>query len=152
MTIAKLGHRTYNHRHWSEVQTRGTSTGNPCSYRYTNGVLAELKIQTLYKRNTRRRTIKVYAGIATLAFAHEPSAKAKKFENDVTDTPGLEHATSRCARRARCSASPIGLRNVRIYTDLITKLLKNTNLANLQNKSLIISCILLKNTCEKHAF
>ena len=30
--------------------------------------------------NTRRRNIKVYAGISTLAFAREPSAKAKKVQ------------------------------------------------------------------------
>ena len=80
MTTAKLELRTYNRRHWSEVRTRGTSTGNPCSYRYTNGLLEELKIQTLYERSTRRRTIEVYAGIDTLAFAREPSAKAKKMQ------------------------------------------------------------------------
>ena len=47
---------------------------------YTNGLLLELKIQTVYDRNTRRRTIKVYAGIATLTFAREPSAKANKVQ------------------------------------------------------------------------
>ena len=108
MTTAKPGHRTHNRQHWSEVRTRGTSTGDPCSYRYTNGLLAELKIQTVYDRNTRRRTIKVYAGIATLAFAREPSAKAKKCKNDVTDTPGIEHAPSH-GRGVRVSVVPIGL-------------------------------------------
>ena len=78
MTTAKLGHRTNDRRHCSEVRTRGTSTGNPCSCRYTNGLLEELTVQTLYERNTIRRTIKVYAGIATLALAREPSTKAKK--------------------------------------------------------------------------
>ena len=43
----------------------------------------------------RKSTIKVYARIDTLAFAREPSAKAKKVQNDVTDTPGIENATSR---------------------------------------------------------
>ena len=78
MTTDKLGHRTHNHQHWNEVQTRGTNTGDPCSYRYTNGLLAESKIQTVYNRNTRRRNIKVYAGIATLTFVRETSAEAKK--------------------------------------------------------------------------
>ena len=77
MTTVKLGHRTHNRQHWSEVRTRGTSTDNPCSCRYTNWLLVELEIQTLYARNTRRRTIKVYAGIATLEFARKASAKAK---------------------------------------------------------------------------
>ena len=60
----------------------------------------ELKIQTLYDRNMRRRTIKVYAGIATLTFAREPSAKTK---NDVTDTSSIEHAPSH-ERGVRMSA------------------------------------------------
>ena len=47
---------------------------------YTNGLLAGSKIQTVYDRNTRRRTMKVYAGVATLAFAREPSAKARKVQ------------------------------------------------------------------------
>ena len=84
----------------------------------------DTEIQTLYERNTKRRTIKFYAGIATLAFAREPSAKAKKFKHDVTDTPGLEHTTSKGADRARCSASTIYFNFIRIYTDLTTKLLK----------------------------
>ena len=54
----------------------------------TNRLLAELKIRTVYKRNTRRRTIKVYAGIAMLAFAREPSAKAKMCKNNIMDTWG----------------------------------------------------------------
>ena len=66
----------------------------------------ESKIQTVYDRNTRRRTIKVYAGIATLAFARKPSAKAKKCKNDVTDTSGFEPATSR-ARAVRAAGVPI---------------------------------------------
>ena len=77
MTTAKLGHRTRNRQHWKEVPARGTSTSDPWPFRYTNELLAELKIQTVYDRNTRRRTIKLYAGIDTLVFAHEPSAKAK---------------------------------------------------------------------------
>ena len=106
MTTAKLGHRTHNRQHWSEVRTRGTSTGDPCSFRYTNGLLAELKIQTVYHRNTRRRIIKVYAGIATLAFAREPSTKAKKCKNDVTARGGPEHATSH-AHGLSVTAKPI---------------------------------------------
>ena len=47
-------------------------------------------------------TIKVYSGIATLAFAREPSAKAKKCKHDVTDTPGIEHATSRARDVCAC--------------------------------------------------
>ena len=65
-----------------------------CVSRKSNpAVLADLKIQTVFNRNMRRRIIKVYAGTATLAFAREPSARAKKCKNDVTDTPGIEHAT-----------------------------------------------------------
>ena len=104
MTTVKLGYRTHNRQHWSEVRTRGTSTGDPCLFRYTNGLLAELKIQTVYDRNTRRRIIKVYAGIATLDFARNPSAKAKKCKNDVADTLGFEPAT--LGARAPC-ASPL---------------------------------------------
>ena len=40
------------------------------------------------------------------------------------DKSGLERATSRYAQRARCSASPIGLRNGCIYTALTPKLLR----------------------------
>ena len=75
----------------------------PC----TNGLLVESKVQTLYDRNTRRRTIKVYGGIATLAFACEPSTKAKKCKNDVTDTPGIEPTTylggEQRTRRVHCT-------------------------------------------------
>ena len=95
MTTVKPGHRTHNRQHWDEVRTRGTSIGDTCSYRYTNRLLEELKVQILYKRNTRRRTIKVYAGIATLAFARESSAKVEKVKNDVTAKPGLDLTTSR---------------------------------------------------------
>ena len=51
-----------------------------------------LKIQTVYHRYIKRRIIKIYSEIAKLAIAREPSAKAKKCKNDVTDTPGIEHA------------------------------------------------------------
>ena len=81
---------------------------------YTNGLLAESNIQTAYDRDTRRRTIKVYQGIDTLAFAREPSAKAKKCKNDVTDTPGIEPATSR-ARDVRVSAEPIKAYEMTVY-------------------------------------
>ena len=119
MTTVKLGHRTHNRQHWSEVRTRGTSTGNPCSCRYTNGLLAESKIQTVYNRNTRRRNIKVYAGIATLALAHRPSAKAKECKKSATVTTGIEHAPSH-ARGVRVSGANQSLLelsvNIRIYT------------------------------------
>ena len=61
----------------------GPSTGDPCPYHYTNELLAESKIQTVYNRNTRKRNIKVYAGIATLALAREPSAKAGKVQKTI---------------------------------------------------------------------
>ena len=63
-------------------------------------------MQTGYKRNTRRRTIKVYAVIVTLIFARKLSAKAKKCKNDITDTPGIKHPTLR-ARAVRVSVVPI---------------------------------------------
>ena len=89
------------------LHTRGTSTGDPYLYRYTNGLLARLKIQTVYNRNTRRRNIKVYAGIATLASAHEPSAKANKCKKIATVTTEIGHATSHargvCVSRANRS-------------------------------------------------
>ena len=50
--------------------------------------------------------IKVYAGIVTLAFAREPSAKAKKCKNDATARGGSEHATSH-ARGLLVSTEPI---------------------------------------------
>ena len=93
---AKSGHRTHNRQHWGEVRTRGTSTSDPCSFRYTNGLLAEFKIQTVYNRNTRRRTIKVYAGIATLAFAREPSAKAKKVQRSRQGSNILPRMRAAC--------------------------------------------------------
>ena len=94
---AKLGHWTHNRQHWSEARTRGTSTGDPYPYHYTNVLLAESTIQTVYNRNTRRLTIKIYAGIVTLAFAREPNAKAKKCNGHDRDwTYSLA-----CARRAR---------------------------------------------------
>ena len=71
-----------------------------------------MKVQTLYERNTRRRTIKVYAGIATLAFAREPSVKAKE---SITVSTGIEHTTSH-ARAVRASAVPSELiGTIRIY-------------------------------------
>ena len=67
----------------------------------------ELKIQTVYRRNTRRRTIKIYAGIAMLGFAREPLArKQEKSKNNVTDTSGSEHTPSH-AHAVRISAVPI---------------------------------------------
>ena len=82
-----------------------------CAAIRTIGLLEELDIQTLYNRNTRRRAIKVYAGIATLAFAREHSAKAK---NDVTDTSGTEHAPSH--EPGVCvSAVPIAAWKLSIY-------------------------------------
>ena len=105
------------------VQMRVASTGDPCSCRYTIGLHAESKIQTVYDRNTRRCTIKVYAGIATLAFAREPSAKAKKCKNDVTDTPGIEPATLRVRGVHGVSAALIGLWIGPTYRALTTKLL-----------------------------
>ena len=66
----------------------------------------ESKIQTVYDHNARLRTIKVYVGIAMLAFAREPSAKAKKCNNNVMARGGSEHATSH-ARGMRVSAKPI---------------------------------------------
>ena len=58
---------------------------------YTNELLAESKIQTVYIHNTRSLTIKIYAGITTLVFARKPSAKAKK---NATATTGIEHTHS----------------------------------------------------------
>ena len=51
----------------------------------------------------RRLTTKIYAAIATLAFAREPSAKVK----NATVTTGIEHTSSH-ARGVRVSAVPIG--------------------------------------------
>ena len=48
------------------------------TYTLSIGGSFRLGAPVVYNRNTRRCTIKVYAGIATLAFAREPSAKAKK--------------------------------------------------------------------------
>ena len=74
---------------------------------YTNRLLAELKIQTVYKHNARRRTIKIYAGIATLGFVREPLArKQEKCKNDVSDTSGNEHTPSH-EHDVRISAVPI---------------------------------------------
>ena len=127
MTTVKSRHRTRNRRHWSKVRTRGTSTGDPCSFRHTNGLLVELKVQTLYDRNTRRRTIKVYAGITKYAriCARAERKSKKKCKNDVTDTPGIEHATSRARCVRAVFAEPFGLQNGCIYTALATKLLTN---------------------------
>ena len=72
----------------------------------------ESKIQTVYDRNMRRCTIKVYAVIATLAFAREPSAKAK---NSITDMSGIEHTTSHaCAVRVSAVSSEL-IENGRVY-------------------------------------
>ena len=95
MTTAKLGHRTYNRWHYGvrfelgePVLAIHAHTAIPTGY------LQNSRFKP-FTRNTRRRTIKIYAGIDTLAFAREPSAKAKKNKNDVTDTLGIEHTTSR---------------------------------------------------------
>ena len=117
MTTAKVRHRTHNRQHWSEVRTRGTSTGDPCPHHYTNGLLVESKIQMVYNRNTRRLTIKIYAGIVTLAFAREPGAK--KFNGHGRDQTYF----LACLRRVRLRCTTRGLRNVRKYTGLTTKLL-----------------------------
>ena len=82
-----------------EVRTRETNTGEPCSYRYSNGLLAEPKIQTICEQNTRRRTIKTYAGIATLAFARKPSAKARKVEKQCSGHFGDWTCFLACVRR-----------------------------------------------------
>ena len=75
------------------------------SYHYTNGLLLESKIQTVYNRNTRRRTIKVYAGIVMLAFCISAQAKCER-KTSATSTPGIEHTPSH-ARGVRVSAVPI---------------------------------------------
>ena len=80
MTTVKPGHRTYNHPYLGEIRTRGTSTGDLYPYHYTNKLHAESKIQMVHNRNTIRLSIKIYAGIATLAFAREPSTKAKQVQ------------------------------------------------------------------------
>ena len=49
-----------------------------------------------------------------LTFAHEPSAKEKKWKNNVTDTPEIEPATSR-ARGVHVSAEPIGAYEMSVY-------------------------------------
>ena len=106
MTTDKLGHRTHNRQLWNEVWTRGTNTGGQCSYRYTNGLLAESKIQSVYDRNTRRRSIKVCAGTATLAFSREPSVKAKQLQKRCNGHSGdwtYYFEGARCARRIRCT-------------------------------------------------
>ena len=123
MTTAKLGHRTHNRQHWSEVRTRGTNTGDPYPYHYTNGLLAESKIQTVYNHNMRMLIIKIYAAIVTLAFAREPSAKAKK----CNDHGRVQTYSLACARRARLRCTNRGLRCGRIYTALTKKLLMTNN-------------------------
>ena len=128
MTTVKPGHRTHNRRHWSEVRTRGTSTCNPCSCRYTNGLLAELKIWTLYEPNTRRR--KYYKSLhgdryARICARAERESKNKR-KNNVTDTPRIEPTTSRARGVRVVSAVPIVLWIIRIYTDLTPKLLSCT--------------------------
>ena len=69
------------------------------------------KIQTVYNCNTRRRTVKVYAGVAMLIFAREPSAKAK---NGVMDTSGIEHAPLH-ARGVHVSAVPMASQRITLY-------------------------------------
>ena len=71
--------------------------------RYTIGLLAESKIQTVYDRNTRRRTTKDYAGIA----AERESRKS------ATDLTGIEHTPSH-ARGVRVSASPSELMEIAV--------------------------------------
>ena len=66
--------------------------------------------------------MKIYAGIATLTFAREPSAKAKKYKNDVTDTPGIAHPTLR-VRGVRVSAVLIAACEMAVNIRSTTKLL-----------------------------
>ena len=90
----------------------------------TCGIEGSNPLQTEYKK----AYYKSLRGGGYARFCARAERESKrKFKNDVMDTPGLEHATSRCAQRARYSASPIGLRIVRIYTDLTTKLLKKSD-------------------------
>ena len=67
-----------------------------------------IKIQTVYERNTRKRTIKSTRGSlrSYCARAYLCSAKAKKCKTDVTTRGGPEHATSH-ARGLLVSAKPI---------------------------------------------
>ena len=51
----------------------------------------------VYNRNTRRLTIKVYAGIATLVFAREPNAKAKKVQRSRQGSNILPRMRAACA-------------------------------------------------------
>ena len=110
VTTDKLGHRTHNHQHWNDVRTRGTNTGDPCLYRYTNQLLVELKIQTLYERNTRRCTIKSTRGLIR---SHLRASQARK-QKSATDTSGIEHTLSH-ARDVRVSAVPIAACKMAIY-------------------------------------
>ena len=132
---AKSGHRTHHRQHWTKVQNRGTSTGDPCSYRYTNTLLTESTIQTVYKRNTRRCTIKIYAGTTTRASL---ARKQEKCKNNITDTPGIKHAPSH-ACGVRVSAVPVGTYQTGpIYRAVTPKLLNDTQHRPGQRQKVII--------------
>ena len=67
----------------------------------------------------RRRDIKVYAGIATLVFARESSAKEKNYNGHIEDRTYY----LACARRGRLRCTNHGLKIGCKYTALTTKLL-----------------------------
>ena len=119
MTPVKLGHRTRNRQHWSVVRTRGTSTGDPCSCRYTNGLLVEFKVQTLYGHNTRRRTIKVWRG-SLRSYLRASRARKQKKQKSTTGTSGIKQAALH-ASGARCATAPISVGRIRSLNNKAVK-------------------------------
>ena len=82
--------------------------GSKWGYQYWRSVLVPAI-------STSKRNIKVYAGIATLALAREPSAKAKSWCNRHI---GDRTYSLACGRRARVRCTNCGLQSVRIHGDL----------------------------------
>ena len=145
--------RTHAHWHWWQFQTRSTSTGTTVSYHYTDELLAELKEETVWNHNTRKRDTKVYTGIVTIAGAinyaslvRELSAKAKYIYNGH-----IGHQTYYLKRaeraRLRCTNCGLMLMNGRIYAAMTQILLILLVLLLVVNAIITFTVLLLVLIC-----
>ena len=157
MTTAKLGYRTHHRQHWSEVWTRGTSTVDPCSYRYANRLLAESRFKQFTNVIQEGVLQKSTRGSLRSHLRASLARKKEKVQKWYNGHIGDWICSFVCARRARlCCTSWNLLEFGRKYTALTTKLLtlffglRRTNEcgAVLIQKGHIYMTLMVANSCS----